>query len=121
VSYTAFVSAESVSGHVVYCLISNCSVIYSFPTVQSSTTQLVQQFKLFKSFKFPKRKFGKKGEERTIICMCIIFDSQNIHVILLYDNYNYTQIQSQSKQFLNFGHALESSMLCMLFFENHGS
>ena len=75
----------------------------SFSTAQSSTTQLVQHFKLLKSFKFPKRKFGKKGEERAIICTCIIVDSQNIHAILLYDNYNYTQIQSQSKQFLNFG------------------
>jgi len=90
----------------------------SFSTAQSSTTQLVQQFKLLKSFKFPKHKFGKKGEERTIISMCIIVDSQNIHVILLYDNSNYTQIQSQSKQFLTFGapDCLESSMLCMLIF-----
>jgi len=58
----------------------------SFPTAQSSATQLVQQFKLLKSFKFPKRKFGKKGEERAIICMCIIVDSQNIHVILFYND-----------------------------------
>ena len=28
-------------------------------------TQLVQQFKPSKSFKFPKRRFGKKGEERS--------------------------------------------------------
>ena len=35
----------------------------SFPTAQSSATQLVLQFKLLKSLKFPKCKFGKKGEE----------------------------------------------------------
>ena len=33
-------------------------------TARSSSAQLVQQFKPPKSFKFPKRKFGKKGEER---------------------------------------------------------
>ena len=40
----------------------------SSSTASSSTTlstQLVQQFKPSKSFRFPKRKFGNKGEERS--------------------------------------------------------
>ena len=35
------------------------------PSTALSSTQLVQQFKPPKSFRFPKRKFGKKGEERS--------------------------------------------------------
>ena len=71
----------------------------STASAQSSATQLVQQFKLLKSFKFPKHKFGKKGEERELLYVCVLL---LIHIIYMYDN-NYTQIQSQSKQFLNFG------------------
>jgi len=55
----------------------------SFPTAQSFATQLVLQFKLLECLKFPKPKFGKKGEERAIICMCIIVDSQNIHCMII--------------------------------------
>ena len=44
-----------------------CSPSSSSTTTSSftalSSTQLVQQFKPPKSFRFPKRKFGKKGEE----------------------------------------------------------
>jgi len=58
----------------------------SSPTARSSATQLVQQFKPPKSFKFPKRKFGKKGEERA----CVLLLIHNIFIILLlynmYDN-----------------------------------
>ena len=35
------------------------------PSTASSSTQLVQQFKPPKSFRFPKRKSGKKGEEQS--------------------------------------------------------
>ena len=89
----------------------------SFPTAQSSATQLVQQFKLLKSFKFPKRKFGKKGEERAIICMCIIVDSQNIHVILFYDDITTLRYNLKQTIFKFWGmpqtDRLEFSMLCM--------
>ena len=87
----------------------------SFPTAQSSATQLVQQFKL-KSLKFPKRKFGKKGEERAIICMCIIVDSQNIHYMILITTLRFNLRASNFKFWGMPPDRLESSMLCMPIF-----
>jgi len=93
----------------------------SFPTAQSSATQLVQQFKLLKSLKFPKHKFGKKGEERVIICMCIIIDSQNIHCMIIITTLRFNLRASNFKFWGMPLDRLESSMLCMPILENHGS
>jgi len=85
----------------------------SFPTAQSSATQLVQQFKLLKSLKFPKCKFGKKGEERAIIC---IVDSQNIHHMIIITTLRFNLRASNFKFWGMPPDRLESSMFCMPIF-----
>ena len=89
----------------------------SFPsTAQSSATQLVRQFKLFKSLKFPKRKIGNKDEERAIICMCIIIDSQNIHCMIIITTLRFNLRANNFKFWGMPPDRLESSMLCMSIF-----
>ena len=60
---------SSTAFYIACSAVSSTAPASSSSTTSSSTTfstQLVQQFKPPKSFRFPKRKFGKKGEERSL-------------------------------------------------------